>query len=397
MDVTDESDDGSERSMWNSPERNEENDLSGDDAASELSDELSADTEQEEAVRGRASQPRRADCRRKSKARAAVNQNKIKGREHLSDAETEALHSLRASDKRQRRAADEMYKLGSLRPDILAEIINRLIHKLNPGDRARLRKMTSMQQEQYLAVREAVDTMERECFNARNSVDLRTNEAMPISTTNKIRDVFCKDKDGKRVVLASAPDFRGDCNPLTRENNIQQGIKWAKGQVRVPFPFKNSAQIRAAGKDVIAGRTLHLADDIDGAAWDALDMGADVLHQAAKDNNLLELPKGEMRELQVIFDGHGWTSRSGATRFLVRTPHTKFDHNSGRYGRDVIFYMGHDKHAFLEKAIRIGGEDSLHSRMYDGLKVDTIKEEEMPECEREHAAADLFSLRYART
>ena len=96
-----------------------------------------------------------------------------------------------------------------------------------------------------------------------------------------------------------APDYKGDCNPLTRENNKAQGIMWAKGEVRVPFAFKNSQQIRAAGEEVLKGRQLYLADDMDGCAWDATDMMADVLHQADKDNNLLKLPPGEGRHTRT--------------------------------------------------------------------------------------------------
>ena len=66
---------------------------------------------------------------------------------------------------------------------------------------------------------------------------------------------------------------------------------------------------------------------------------------------------------------------------------------SHRYARDAIFYMGNDKHAFLEKAVKIGGESSLHARMYEGLEVTKIPEEDMRECEREHPAKELFELR----
>ena len=137
--------------------------------------------------------------------------------------------------------------------------------------------------------------------------------------------------DGKRVVLATPPDFRGVGNALTRKSNQEQGIKYQTSKVCVPFPFKNAAQVRAAGKEVIEGRTLHLAQDFDGAAWDCFASAKDVLEVAASDNNLLALPQGSaadalgllsLRALQLMFDGHGWSSRGGVCRFLLRTPHT---------------------------------------------------------------------------
>jgi len=281
-----------EEEYWSSVEDELPED-SGDDGDGELSDqsdESGGDTEW--AQRGR--QHRREGCRRKSKSKGKgkAREGKIKGKEHLSDAETESLRLLRASERRQTRHTNEMWKIMKLRPDIIPEIINRLMLKCNPGDRERLRGLGGVQQEKYLAVRSAVATMEKECFNARNSMDLRSNEALSISTVNNIRDRLGKDKHGKRVVLMQAPDYKGDCNPLTRKNNEEQGIKWAKGEVRVPFPLKNSQQIRAAGEEVLKGRQLYLGDDMDGCAWDTTDMMGDVLHQAEKDNNLLPLPPG---------------------------------------------------------------------------------------------------------
>lgn len=85
--------------------------------------------------------------------------------------------------------------------------------------------------------------------------------------------------------------------------------------------------------------------------------------------------------------------------FFART-HTMYVHmctytqiTPHRYARDVIFYMGEDKHAFLEKAVKIGGDSSLHARMHDGLAVTQVPDEEMRPCELAHDAAELFALR----
>ena len=164
------------------------------------------------------------------------------------------------------------------------------------------------------------------CFNARNSIDLRANEALSFSTINNIRDRLGKDKHGKRLVLMKAPDYKGDCNPLTRENNKAQGIMWAKGEVRVPFAFKNSQQIRAAGEEVLKGRQLYLADDMDGCAWDATDMMADVLHQADKDNNLLKLDsegRTHTAVVVVLSSTLGWGADSPAPVFPLRARHRR--------------------------------------------------------------------------
>ena len=63
-------------------------------------------------------------------------------------------------------------------------------------------------------------------------------------------------------------------------------------------------------------------DGIDFAGWYVIDTARDVLRQAEKDKNLRVLTPGLLRRLQIIFDAHGWTSASGATRLLLRTPDT---------------------------------------------------------------------------
>eukprot|EP00966_Prymnesium_polylepis_P284235 6566102-Prymnesium_polylepis.1 len=73
--------------------------------------------------------------------------------------------------------------------------------------------------------------------------------------------------------------------------------------------------MKKAADRVLEGRTLHLAFDFDGAAWDLFDQARDLLRQLEYDGNLLVLPPGVLRTLQIIFDGHGWTSRAGAVRF----------------------------------------------------------------------------------
>ena len=60
---------------------------------------------------------------------------------------------------------------------------------------------------------------------------------------------------------------------------------------------------------------------------DALDPGlrstvpslrGSALKQLERDANIAPLLDGTKRVLQIIFDGHGWTSSSGAVRFVLR-------------------------------------------------------------------------------
>ena len=84
------------------------------------------------------------------------------------------------------------------------------------------------------------------------------------------------------------------------------------------------------------------------------------------------------RELEVLFDGMGWTSRIGSCRLGARTPQTKTDHNSTRYMRDSHFALGKDKNEELHKMAELGGEASLASRMRAGVKVTERDVSELP-------------------
>ena len=254
-----------------------------------------------------------------------------------------ARDPVRAATRRGQRILKEVKQLLELRADRKLDVINRLILSLNKQERAELRELGAMQQERYLGIRDAVKFMEERCFNALNSIDLRACEALPIRTMMKIRERLACDAEGKRVVLARPPPYTGAGNPVTQVSNRENGIKWEHKAICVPFVFRDPAQIRAALDKVLEGRTLHLAADFDAAAWELLEMARTLLNQLARDNNLLKLPPGELRVLQLIFDGHGWSSRCGAVRFTLRCVHTVEDHNATRNANDPIFALGQDK------------------------------------------------------
>ena len=266
----------------------------------------------------------------------------------------------------------------NMRADIKIDVLNRVILQLSSLERAKLREQGAMQQEVYLAKRDLVEDMKVKCFNALNAIDLRACEALPVRQMQRIADRLSQDEDGKRMVLCKPPDYKGAYNPLTQKSNREQGIKYENKSVLMPRIFPRHSQVVAAGRRVIDGRTLYLADDFDGAAWNFLEVADDLLSLLEGDSNMLVLPPSVKRALQLIFDGHGFLSRSGAVRFTLRSPHTIKDHNATRNARDPIFFIGTDKHLYLEKAVQIGGEDSLSAHMYAGVIVTETDPAEMP-------------------
>ena len=284
----------------------------------------------------------------------------------------------RAEQRRSSKLMVEINRLINLRPDVKVQVVNKLVLSLQKEERADLRGMGAVMQERCVAVRDAVVTMEKENFNALNSIDLRSTLAMPLSTMMTVRERLACDMNGNRMVLARPPPYTGKGNPVTQKSNREQGIKWEQKNICVPYVFKNPKQIAQALDRVLEGHTLHLSFDFDAAAWDMWEMAHSLLTQLEFDKNLLELPEGVLRVMQLIFDGHGWTSRCGTVRFTLRCVHTIEDHNSTRNARDPIFALGTDKCADIAKVITVGGERSMQERMYKGLVIRQRAVEDLP-------------------
>ena len=349
------------------PENGSDSEMEGceDDA----DDEMEADNDDPPgAVKRKQSEKEEPDGKRKSKAH------------------TDCKNPVEAEARRIRRIGRKMLRELDLRADIKIKVLNWVVLNLSGDERSAFRDLGAMEQEHYIAKRDCVDFLESHCFNALNSIDLRACEALSIRLINTIRERLACGADGKRLVICRPPSYTGAGNPLTQKSNREQGIKWEQKAVLVPFVFRNSSQIKAAADRVLDGRTLHLAYDFDGAAWDLWEQARDLLVQLEGDRNLLSLPTGVLRTLQLIFDGHGWNSRTGAVRFVLRCTQTEHDHNATRNARNPVFALGSDKHEWLEKLMRIGEEGrlpceqivSMRARMYNGLVVTERQEADMP-------------------
>ena len=279
---------------------------------------------------------------------------------------------------RQQRWAKKIFTLLRLRADISVAILNRVILALSAEERAVLRALGAMQQEWYLATKDTVSTLEKRCYNAHHTLELRATRAMPISLIDSVREMLAFDDQGDRIILRTPPSHFGKNNPITRKCNKALGITHTRKGVMAPYVFKDRNQIVATANQLLEGRTLHLAQEFDGAAWDVRESCADVLAQASRDNNLLDLPLGWLRNIQIIFDQHGWTAKTGAVRFVTRCTQLVTNHNDPRNSRDPIFYLGEDKTQHLLRAIAIGGDCSFQQRMRDGLFVKETPASEMP-------------------
>ena len=248
------------------------------------------------------------------------------------------------------------------RPGLRAHILNYLILSSSVEERKEFGTLQAAAQERYLGIKSAVDKMESEGFTAVHSADVVVNEHLSIGTTRNINDRMTqvKNADGcmERIVLARPPTYRPDpdgenVNMLTRANNEALGI--GQRVLYIPRPFRSDKHIHREIYATFADRTLHLTvpteDGYEGAAFEFVDSARDVLRQAAADDNLRVLAAGRLRRLQVVFDKLRWSNGKSMTRWNGRTPDTKRNHNSTRYGRDMLTYHGDDNTKWLTKSV----------------------------------------------
>ena len=346
--------------------------LESDSDVEDDADPGDADDEMEAEAAGSES-PAATSAPAKRKRKAANSDGKKQSR-----PDKDAKNPVEAKARRVRRIGRKILRELELRADIKMEALNWAILQLKKEDRTCLRELGAMQQEHYLAKRDCVDFIEHNCFNALNSIDLRACEALSTRLMDTIRERLSCNPDGTRKIICKPPDYTGKGNPVTQRSNRDCGIKWENKAVLVPFVFRNSKQCKQAADLVLEGRTLHLAHDFDGSAWDLWEQARDLLGQLERQGNILELPAGVLRELQLIFDGHGWHSRAGAVRFVLRCPQTRLDHNATRNARTPIFALGSDKWAHLVRMMKIGGENSMWVKLHEGLVVTEVKKEELP-------------------
>eukprot|EP00966_Prymnesium_polylepis_P326118 7382047-Prymnesium_polylepis.1 len=188
-----------------------------------------------------------------------------------------------------------------------------------------------------------------------------------------------------------APSYSGAGNPVTQRSNREQGIREG-ARVLAPRVFHDDKSCSRALDALCKDHELQLSvpsrDGLDWAGWYVVDVARDVLRQAAADCNLRAVPANGLRRLQIIFDAHGWTSASGATRFLLRCPDTLFSHNAWRYGRDQSFYVGKDKHCNLSIAVMMGGARSLFNTLLSGMAVSTVAVPLAEELQKTRSATD---------
>ena len=248
------------------------------------------------------------------------------------------------------------------RPGLRAHIVNYLLLTSSVEERKEFSTLQGASQERYLAIESAVEKMEEQGYTAVHSADLVVNEHLSIGTTRNINDrmTMVKNAEGfmERIELCRPPSYNPDpegedINMLTRSMNRALGI--GTKVIYIPRPFRSDKEIHREIYATFADRTLHLTvpttDGYEGAAFEFVDTARDVLRQAEADDNLRALAHNQKRRMQVVFDKLRWSGGKSMTRWNARTPDTKRNHNSTRYGRDMLTYQGDDDTKWLTKSV----------------------------------------------
>ena len=248
------------------------------------------------------------------------------------------------------------------RPKLRAHIVNYLLLSSSVEERKEFSTLQGASQERYLGIESAVLKMEEQGYTAVHSADLVVNEHLSVGATRNINDrmTLVKNAAGfaERIELCRPPSFKPDpegedINMLTRNMNRALGI--GTKVIYIPKPFRSDKEIHREIYATFADRTLHLTvpteDGYEGAAFEFVDTARDVLRQAEADDNLRALAPGMKRRMQVVFDKLRWSNGKSITRWNARTPDTKRNHNSTRYGRDMLTYDGDDNTKWLTKSV----------------------------------------------
>ena len=229
---------------------------------------------------------------KRKRQRADADKAVARPKGHKSKAFKSAKNPERNRGERAQMYANKFNAEIKLRQDIYIEIHGRMIHNLNKEERAKLRLEPVMQQERLLAQQELLESLKRGWYNARNAIDLRACEALPIRMMERMVERLSCDMNGKRGVIAVARSTKDSY--LTVQSNNVNGIRPGQ-KLLVPRIFPDASHVRGAADRILDGRRLFLAVDMDGAAWDVTRIGRDLLGMLAADDNLIMLPAGKMR------------------------------------------------------------------------------------------------------
>ena len=225
-----------------------------------------------------------------------------------------------------------------------ATLLDWLLRSFPRAIRERLEQLPAMMQEHFIGGVAAVKKL-RQHFTALATLDVRLEHSLSYRALSFINHRLCKDQaaDGTWRVreLLPLPSPVGEA----RERGLRSSCK-------VPLVMAPAARVTHACRTLVQPYTMHVTEAGKCIAFDFSVMAGDCLAATRARHNMREptaLSAVPHTRIQIMFDAFAYKRGRSATRFGLRCMDVRADWSSQLYFRDVAFYCGLDKAAYLRR------------------------------------------------
>lgn len=230
-----------------------------------------------------------------------------------------------------------------------ARAIDYVLRKVPLTEREHIRSLPFVQQERFLATRDALNVLSAERYNFWSSVEARTGYGVSINNMTRLNHLFAYNltPEGRYQRARLLPP------PRPRKESRALGIK---GPLPLPRPFLDPKELARESKDIMDKYDLSVSVDGKGASLDPFVMMTELFDFLRRMGNLREpgaLLKNGKRSVvkylraQAMGDAFRFTSHGMAVRFGIRSPDALKLRNAPMFFRNVSFYRGVDKDRYL--------------------------------------------------
>ena len=225
-----------------------------------------------------------------------------------------------------------------------ATLLDWLLRSFPRSVRDRLAKLPAMLQEHFLGGVAAVRKL-REHYTALATLDVRLEHSITYRALSFINHRMCREQhaDGtwhaRELLPLPAPHREA------RDRGIHTSCK-------VPLVMAPAKHVASACRDLVKPYTMHVTEAGKCIAFDFSVMAGDCLAATRARHNMREpcpLSAVHHPRIQIMFDAFAYKRGRSATRFGLRCMDVRVDWSSQLYFRDVAFYCGLDKAAFLRR------------------------------------------------
>ena len=264
-----------------------------------------------------------------------------------------------AQYQRVRLISRDMYCAIADRPEAdQALAINELTETyVTRGVRVKLRAMSFVERERFVAVRGAVHTLRTQFWTPANWLELRLCKYIAMGVFTLGTKLFSRkqDSDGVWQPQVLLP------MPANRNRGKQEQIF---SPIYVPSPFRDPAQIKASQDTLLADHDISVSEEGKSANIDIFSATSRAFDHARHNNNYIPPTPRRGARAQVLADGVTYYCAGRmATRFGTRVLGLKRWHNAKYYFSNVSLYLNGDHYPELKKYL-----GHIYDRLNAGLR-----------------------------